>query len=101
MEDQFMKKLLCAVALLAGTSVFADDDTMKKAGEKVDTAADATKKTTKKAASDTADASKKATSDASTATKKAATKSADATKKAASKADDKVQKATTETAPAK
>ena len=54
-----MKKLLCAVVLITGTGVFADD-TMKTAGDKIDKAAGATKE----AASKTADGAKKAESDA-------------------------------------
>src|SRR4030095_9086029 len=65
----FMKQLLCAVVLITGTGVFADD-TMKTAGEKIDKAAAATKGTVKKAASEVASASKKVASDVSSAAKK-------------------------------
>ena len=80
----FMKQLLCAVVLITGTGVFADD-TMKTAGEKIDKAAGATKQTVKKAAIEIASASKKAASDVSRAAKKVASGTADTTKKAVSK----------------
>ena len=68
-----MKKLLCAVVLMTGTGVLADD-AMKTAGNDINKAAGATKQAVKKAAIEIADASKKAARDVSTATKKAASK---------------------------
>ena len=82
-EATFMKKLLCAVVLMTGTGVLADD-AMKTAGNDINKAAGATKQAVKKAAIEIADASKKAARDVSTATKKAASKTADAVKKAES-----------------
>lgn len=82
----FMKRLLCAVVLITGTGVIADD-TMKTAGDKIDKAAAATKGTVKKAAIEIANASKKAASDVSSTAKKVASGTADTTKKAWKKAD--------------
>jgi len=84
-EATLMKKLLCAVVLMTGTGVFADD-AMKTAGHEISKAAGATKEAVKKAAIEVGDVSKRAASDVSTATKKAASKTADAVKKAESDA---------------
>jgi len=82
-----MKRILSAVVLLTGTGVFADD-TMKKAGEQIDKAAAATKKTAKQAATEIASGSKKVASDVSSAAKKVASDTSDSTKKAFSKKRD-------------
>jgi Sec-independent protein translocase protein TatA len=94
-----VKSFLCAVVLLGGTVVLADD-TMKTAGEKIDKSADATKSTVKKAGSDTADATQKAAKDVSTATKKAASSTSDATQKAAKDTSTATKKAASKTADA-
>ena len=96
----FMKQLLCAVVLITGTRVVADD-TMKTAGDKIDKAAAATKGTVKKAAIEIANASKRAASDVSSAAKKVASGTTDTTKKAARKKADVAKKAESDAAPPK